>query len=446
MDLKNISPLDGRYYTKTIKLREIFSEYALIKYRIYFEIEYLLFLFPLISQENEKISQIHEEKLEDIYKCFTEEEALRVKEIEKITNHDVKAVEYYIKEKLDKLELSQYKSYIHFGLTSQDINSLCYVIQIRNYITNLFIPSVQKMIELLSHISQKYIKTPMLSFTHGQSATPTTLGKEIMVFSEKIQFHIQELERFKYKSKFGGAVGNLNAHYVSYPNIDWINQCNIFLQTFDIARHKYTTQIDNYDQYSIIFDHVKRIQTIFIDLCQDMWIYISKEYFILKKTAGEIGSSTMPHKVNPIDFENAEGNFYLSNQILEFLSKKLPVSRMQRDLTDSTLLRNLGVAFGYGFIAIQSLSKGLKKIEVNKKKLYTDLNHNWIIIMEGIQTILRREGISNAYELTKEFIENNENNEITKEKIHYFIDLLDISINIKKELKQITPFNYIGKI
>jgi adenylosuccinate lyase len=442
--LSCLSPLDGRYVKDISELKQIFSEYALIRYRLYIEIEYFLFL--LTNVLNISIDKNMKENILNIYLDFTEEEAIKIKLIEETTKHDVKAVEYYIKEKLDEIQFNKYKEYVHFGLTSQDINSVCYVIQMRNFIVDIFRPLIVNTIDALNKIIKTNKNTIMLSRTHGQIASPTTVAKEFLVYKTKLTYHLQEFEdkKYQYNTKFGGAVGNLNAHYVAYPKINWGKKLEEFLSLFDLGRHKYTTQIDNYDYYSIIFDQVKRIQTILLDLCQDIWLYISMDYFILKKKQGEIGSSTMPHKINPINFENAEGNFQLSNTLLEFLSRKLPVSRLQRDLTDSTILRNLGTAFGYGIVGLKSLHKGLEKLEVNKEKIAEDLNNHWEVIFEGIQTILRRENIENAYELSKIFIENNKNP--SKVEIHKFIEGLNISQEIKLELKQITPQNYIGKI
>ena len=442
--LSSLSPLDGRYEKDTNELKQIFSEYALIRYRIYIEIEYFLFLITNIL--NISIDKNLKEKILNIYLNFTEEEGQKVKLIEETTKHDVKAVEYYIKEKLDEIKFNKYKEYVHFGLTSQDINSVCYVIQMRNFVIDIFRPLVVNTIDTLNKIIQKNQTTIMLSRTHGQIASPTTVGKEFRVYKDKLTYHLQELEdgKFRYTTKFGGAVGNLNAHYIAYPQINWEKKLEEFLSLFDLGRHKYTTQIDNYDHYSIIFDQVKRIQTILLDLCQDIWLYISMDYFTLKKKQGEIGSSTMPHKINPINFENTEGNLQLSNTLLEFLSRKLPISRLQRDLTDSTILRNLGTAFGYGIVGLKSLHKGLEKLEVNKEKIAEDLNNHWEVIFEGIQTILRRENIENAYELSKIFIETNKNP--SKVEIHEFIEGLNISQEIKLELKQITPQNYIGNL
>jgi adenylosuccinate lyase len=438
--LHTISPLDDRYLNKTKELVDIFSEFAFMRYRLYVEIEYFLYITQIV--DDVQFNETQTTAILNIYKNYNDVEFKKIKEFEEKTNHDVKAVEYYLKHKLEENNLKKYKEFIHFGLTSQDINSLCYIIQIRNYVVDIFIPNIYNIINKLEDIEINNRDTIMLSRTHGQIASPTTMGKEILVFIGKLKFHLNELINIKYYSKCGGAVGNMNAHYAAYSNIDWENELNQFTQLFDIKRHKYTTQIDNYDFYSIIFDNIKRIQNILIDFSQDIWYYISIDYFKLKKKDGEIGSSTMPHKVNPIDFENGEGNLQLSNVLLEFLSNKLPKSRMQRDLTDSTILRNLGVTFGYGLVAMKSLIKGIGKLEVNREKIEKELDSNWIVIMEAIQTILRREKVENAYEITKEFINNYPNP--NKEDIHTFIDSIYINKKVEIELKALTPQKYIG--
>jgi adenylosuccinate lyase len=438
--IHSISPLDGRYHNKTKELQNIFSEYAFMRYRLYVEIEYFLYITQIVNDIQYTETEI--ESILNIYKTYDDNAYQKIKDFEKITNHDVKAVEYYFKDKLEKIQLGKYKEFIHFGLTSQDINSICYIIQIRNYIVDLFIPTMHSIIDQLKDIANANTKTVMLSRTHGQVASPTTIGKEFLVFIHKLTFHLDELIQVKYYSKFGGAVGNMNAHYAAYPDVNWEDEFDQFTKLFDIKRHKYTTQIDNYDFYSILFDHIKRIQNVLIDFSQDIWYYISIDYFKLKRKEGEIGSSTMPHKVNPIDFENSEGNLQISNVLLEFLSGKLPKSRLQRDLTDSTILRNLGVSFGYGMVALKSLSKGVGKLEVSREKIKKDLEMNWIVIMEAIQTVLRRENMENAYEITKQFIEENPNP--SKHKIHQFIDTLNTTNKVKSELKEITPQTYIG--
>ena len=443
MNIFNISPLDGRYYEKTKELQEIFSEYGLQKYRVEIEIKYFIFFLENIFKLN--MTEKNKLLLNNLYIHFSKEDAFKIKEIESTTNHDVKSIEYFIKLILSETDFDVYKEYVHFGLTSQDINSVSYVLQIKYYVEKIFIPEVTKLINVLNNTIEKSKNIVMLGFTHGQPASTTTMSKELKVFVEKIKYHLASLSQIKYYSKFGGATGNLNAHYVTFPNINWEMEMSNFLKTsFDLTRHQYTTQIDNYDMYTIIFDSIRRIQTVLIDLCQDIWLYIYNDYFILEKPDREIGSSTMPHKINPIDFENAEGNFLLSNNILQFLSNKLPVSRLQRDLTDSTLLRNLGVTFGYGLVGLKSTGNGLNKLKINKKKIEKDLGNNWCIILEGIQSILKRDGFSNSYELVKTFADNNKNP--TKDDIDKFIDSLDLSNNISDELKRITPFNYCGNL
>ena len=440
--LKSISPLDGRYSDKTIELQEIFSEYGLMRCRINVEIEYFIFMLERIL--GVKISLETRDFLNNIGMHFDEEDGLRIKEIEKKTNHDVKAVEYFIKEKFIGKKVEKYKEYIHFGLTSQDVNSVSYVVQIKYYIENIFIKELLNLLEHLYKLADETRYIAMLGRTHGQHATPTTMGKELLVFTEKLKYQLSILDNVKYRSKFGGATGNLNAHYISYKDVDWEKQLDEFLLVFGIGRYQYTTQIDNYDGYAVIFDCVRRIQTVLVDFCQDIWMYISYDYFTLKKVDGEIGSSTMPHKVNPIDFENAEGNFLMSNNILQFLSNKLPVSRLQRDLTDSTLLRNLGVAFGYGLIGLKSVKKGISKLEINEIKISKELSDSWYVVLEGIQTILRREGFEEPYELVKKFLKDNKSP--GKSEIYTFIENLDIDLDLKFELKRITPFSYCGRL
>jgi len=436
--LFNISPLDGRYASKTQELNEVFSEFGLMRCRIHVEIDYFVFILENIL--NVRVSLDTKKFLIDIGLTFDEFDAERVKEIEKETNHDVKAVEYYLKEKLQDRLVGNYKEYIHFGLTSQDVNSLAYVIQIKHYTEEIFNPFIKKFLDKLYTLADETKDIVLLSRTHGQPATPTKLGKELMVFHSKIEYQLNILNNIEYCSKFGGAVGNMNAHYAAFPDVNWKEKMEQFLLTFKIKRHEYTTQIDNYDMYAVVFDALRRIQTVMVDFSQDIWLYISMDYFKLKKVDGEIGSSTMPHKVNPIDFENAEGNLLLSNTLLQFFSNKLPISRLQRDLTDSTVLRNLGVAFGHGLIAIKSLTHGTNKLIVNTEKIYMDLNDNWCVALEGIQTVLRRTGFPNPYETVKSFLKDCNNP--TKGDIHDFIDSLNIDGRIKKDLKEITPFNY----
>jgi len=427
MDL--ISPIDGRYGYKTKELKEIFSEYGLFKYRVFIEIKYYIFLCKLLNKE------IDEEKCLEIYNNFTVEESEKIKEIEKKINHDVKAVEYYLQDKVE------YPNLVHFGLTSQDINSVSYTLQIKDFIEKIWNNLMDTIQLKIYDIYSKTKNQVMLSHTHGQPASPTILGKEMLVYLERLKNQIER--KFNCTTKFGGAVGNLNAHYYCYPKINWIKEMNTFIISLGLERNQYTTQIDHYDNHSIVFDLVKRVNVILIDLCQDIWTYISKDYFKLKINSNEVGSSTMPHKVNPIDFENAEGNFMMANCILQFMSAKLPVSRLQRDLTDCTILRNLGTAFGYTIIALKSLLKGLTKIECNAKAINKDLDENLKILAEPIQLMLKTLNIDNAYESLKELTRNNE--VLTKEKLYKWISKLEISIFNKQKLYSLTQFNYIGK-
>ena len=436
--LTNISPLDGRYANKTKVLKDIFSEFGLMKCRVHVEIDYFIFFLEEIL--NVRMTLDTKKFLVEIATNFDEYDATLIKEIEEKTNHDVKAVEYFIKNKLSDRLVYNYKEYIHFGLTSQDINSVAYMIQIKHYTESIFGPALKDFMKDLKKLADDTKDIVILARTHGQPATPTKMGKELMVFYEKLEYQHKILNEIEYCSKFGGAVGNLNAHKVAFPDVDWENKMGFFLETFKLTRHKYTTQIDNYDMYAVIFDALRRIQTVLVDYCQDMWLYISMDYFKLKKTDTEVGSSTMPHKVNPIDFENAEGNFLLSNTLLQFLSNKLPVSRLQRDLTDSTILRNLGVTFGHGLVAIKSVHAGTNKLIINTEKIFMDLNDNWCIILEGIQTQLRRIGFPEPYEKVKEFLKTN--NHPSKGSIHDFVDSLDLDERVKAQLKNLSPFNY----
>ena len=438
--LLSISPLDGRYSTKCEELQGIFSEYSLIKCRLHIEVEYLVFILEKIL--NLKISLSTREFLNKLCVDFNIRDAMQIKDIEKTTNHDVKAVEYYLKEKIKGKPIEKYSEYIHFGLTSQDINSVSYIVQIKHFVNGVFINNIDTLLQDLNKLIDDTKSVSMIARTHGQTASPTTMGKEMMVFSYKLKMQMDMLRKTEYYTKFGGATGNMNAHYAAFPSVEWEMLLNDFIISMGFTRHMYTTQIDNYEMYAVIFDNVRRIQTVLVDMCQDIWTYISMDYFKLRKLDGEIGSSTMPHKVNPIDFENAEGNFLMSNTILQFLSNKLPVSRLQRDLTDSTVLRNMGVAFGYGLVAIKSLVKGLGKLEINHSKIEQDLNENWTVVMEGIQTILRRELYPNAYEVTKEFLKEHRNPD--KETIRDFIGSLDVDEHVQTELMNLTPQTYIG--
>jgi adenylosuccinate lyase len=442
--LTAISPIDGRYRGKTEGLADYFSEYALIRYRVHVEIEYFIFLCDIPLPQLKSFDNSRFSQLRDIYKNFTEQDAQRVKDIEKITNHDVKAVEYFIKEKFDAIGgLEQYKEFIHFGLTSQDINNTSVPLSIKEALKNVFYPQVEELIALLQSYADEWKDVPMLAKTHGQPASPTRLGKEIMVFVYRLTEQLKSLKDCKISAKFGGATGNYNAHHVAYPQFDWKELGNRFIsERLGLEREQYTTQISNYDNLGAIFDAIRRINTIIIDLDRDFWMYISMEYFKQKIKAGEVGSSAMPHKVNPIDYENSEGNLGISNAILQFLAQKLPVSRLQRDLTDSTVLRNIGVPLGHSMIAIQSTLKGLHKLILNEDKMKQDLENNWAVVAEAIQTILRREAYPHPYEALKELTRTNK--KMTEETIHDFINKLNVAEDVKAELMAITPSNYTG--
>jgi adenylosuccinate lyase len=441
--LTAISPVDGRYRSKVENLAEYFSEYALIKYRVLVEIEYFI---ALTHQDIKALADFPAEKipaLRDIYDKFTEEDAASIKEIEKTTNHDVKAVEYFIKKKLDKLDLTRYEEFIHFGLTSQDINNTAIPLSLKDAIYNEYIPLLDDVLMTLNEFAQEWKDIPMLARTHGQPASPTRLGKEMFVFVERLDVQKQQLLSIPFSAKFGGATGNMNAHYVAFPEIDWVNFANDFVNgNLQIDRSQTTTQIEHYDNAAALFDALKRINSIILDLDRDMWTYISLDYFKQKIKEGEIGSSAMPHKVNPIDFENSEGNIGIANAMLEHLAAKLPVSRLQRDLTDSTVLRNVGMPIAHTMIAFKSTLKGLGKLLLNKAKLNNDLEDNWAVVAEAIQTVLRREGYPKPYEALKGLTRTNE--AITKTSIHAFIETLDISDEIKNELKEINPQNFTG--
>lgn len=441
--LTAISPIDGRYRNKTEKLADYFSEYALVKYRVRVEVEYFIALCELSLPQLKNINKEVFPKLQSIVDNFSEEDASRVKETEKVTNHDVKAVEYFIKEKFDELGLEQYKEFIHFGLTSQDINNTSVPLSLKDALTDVYYPLLDELIVKLTSQAEAWADVAMLAKTHGQPASPTRLGKEIMVFASRLQAQLQLLRSVPLSAKFGGATGNYNAHTVAYPEYDWKAFGNKFVsEKLGLVREEWTTQISNYDNLAAVFDALKRIDTIMIDLNRDFWQYISMEYFKQKIKEGEIGSSAMPHKVNPIDFENAEGNLGIANAILEHLAVKLPVSRLQRDLTDSTVLRNIGIPMGHIVIAIQSTLKGLDKLLLNKEALYRDLDNCWAVVAEGIQTILRREGYPKPYEALKALTRTN--NAITAESIAEFIDELNVSNAVKDELRKITPHTYTG--
>ena len=441
--LTAISPVDGRYRRVAEPLAEYFSEYALIKNRVRVEVEYFIALCELPLPELEGVDHAIFDTLRDIYRNFTTEDAERVKEIEKTTNHDVKAVEYLLKEKLSALGLDAYLEFIHFGLTSQDINNTSQPLMLREAMTNVYIPALEELLETLSSLAEEWRGIPMLAHTHGQPASPTTLGKEMLVFVERLDEQFEHLLDIAISAKFGGATGNFNAHHVAYPSIDWADFANKFVgDRLGLSRSQFTTQIDHYDNLAAIFDALKRINTILIDLSRDMWTYISMEYFKQRIKAGEVGSSAMPHKVNPIDFENAEGNFGMANAIFEHLSAKLPVSRLQRDLTDSTVMRNMGVPVAHTLISFKSLMKGLGKLLLNRAALEADLERNWAVVAEGIQTVLRREGYPKPYEALKALTRTNE--AITETSIREFIATLDVSPEVKAELANITPHTYTG--
>jgi adenylosuccinate lyase len=442
--LTAISPIDGRYRGKTEPLSEYFSEYALIRYRIRVEIEYFIALCELPLPGLQDFDHSLFETLRDIYRQFTPAEAQRVKDIESVTNHDVKAVEYFIKEKLDAIgNLEQYKEFIHFGLTSQDINNTSVPLSIKEALEHVYCPLLEELIEQLNDYAEEWKTVPMLAKTHGQPASPTRLGKEVMVYVYRLEEQLRSLKETPVTAKFGGATGNYNAHHVAYPQYDWREFGNRFVsEKLGLEREQYTTQISNYDWLAAIFDAMRRINTIIIDLDRDFWMYISMEYFKQKIKAGEVGSSAMPHKVNPIDYENSEGNLGIANAVLGFLAQKLPVSRLQRDLTDSTVLRNVGVPMGHALIAFQSTLKGLRKLILNEEKLHEDLENTWAVVAEGIQTILRREGYPKPYEALKALTRTNQ--KMTEETIHEFIQNLNVSDSVKQELMDITPWTYTG--
>jgi adenylosuccinate lyase len=443
-ELTAISPIDGRYRNKTVALADYFSEYALIRYRVRVEIEYFISLCELPLPQLADFNKCLFARLRDIYMQFSEADAQRVKDIEKITNHDVKAVEYFIKEEIDKIgSLDKYKEFIHFGLTSQDINNTSVPMSIAEAMRDVVIPQIEELIDQLSQYAEEWKNVPMLAKTHGQPASPTRLGKEVMVYVYRLGEQLRQLKECKMSGKFGGATGNFNAHHVAYPDIDWVSFANKFLsEKLSLQREQFTTQISNYDNMGALFDALRRINTIVIDLDRDFWMYISMDYFKQKIKAGEVGSSAMPHKVNPIDFENSEGNLGISNAVLQFLAQKLPVSRLQRDLTDSTVLRNVGVPVGHTVIALQSTLKGLRKLILNEQKLNSDLEDTWAVVAEAIQTILRREAYPNPYEALKSLTRTNE--KMTAETISRFINQLDVDENIKAELRKVTPQNYTG--
>ncbi len=440
--LHAISPIDGRYASKVSQLSQYFSEAALIKYRVRVEVEYYISLSKVLPQLS-NVTEAHYKELRNIHINFNDNDAERVKEIEKTTNHDVKAVEYFIKEKLAGTDLKEQLEFIHFGLTSQDINNTAVPLSLRDAIEDVFLPELNEVISELNAFAIEWKDIPMLARTHGQAASPTRLGKEIMVYADRLKEQYNGLISTPFSAKFGGATGNFNAHFVAYPNIDWVEFANEFVDdTLGLTRSQITTQVEHYDNLARLFDALKRINTILIDLNRDVWTYISMDYFKQKIKEGEIGSSAMPHKVNPIDFENSEGNLGIANALFEHLAGKLPISRLQRDLTDSTVLRNVGVPIAHSLLAIKSLQKGLSKLIINENKIKADLDDNWAVVAEAIQTVLRRENFPKPYEALKELTRKNE--KVTSQSIAEFIDNLSVSESIKTELKAITPFNYTG--
>ncbi len=440
--LNAIAPIDGRYFSTTQTLAPYFSEFGLIRYRVRVEVEYFIALAATLS-ELKGISGKHNSKLRKLYENFSEADAIAIKEIEKTTNHDVKAVEYFLKNKFDELGLTEHKEFIHFGLTSQDINNTAIPLSLKEFLDAEMLPAIQKLVTLLNSLTDQWKDIAMLARTHGQPASPTRLGKEIHVFAERINKQLELLKAIPHSAKFGGATGNFNAHHIAYPEVSWKKFGDDFVQkNLGLSRSHPTTQIEHYDNLAAIFDTLKRINTILIDFSRDVWQYVSMNYFKQKIKAGEVGSSAMPHKVNPIDFENAEGNLGFANAIFEHLSAKLPISRLQRDLTDSTVLRNIGIPLAHTFVALKSLEKGIGKLELNKAAIDKDLDDNWAVVAEAIQTVLRKENYPNPYEALKSLTRKNE--KVTKKDFEEFIDTLQVSDAVKVRLKSITPFTYTG--
>ncbi len=441
--LTAISPVDGRYHSKTKALQAYFSEFGLIKYRVVVEVEYFIALCEIPLPSLDGLSDQKKEELRNIYKAFSEEDANWIKETEKTTNHDVKAVEYFLKDKMKALGLESQLEFIHFWLTSQDINNTAIPLSLKDGIQEVYTPMLEKLIEKIKELEYEWKDIPMLARTHGQAASPTRLGKELKVYRERLEIQKNSLNQVPFGAKFGGATGNFNAHFVAYPEIDWVSFSNHFVnETLGIHRSQTTTQIEHYDHIAGLFDALKRINTILIDLDRDIWTYVSMDYFKQKLKAGEIGSSAMPHKVNPIDFENSEGNLGIANAIFEHLSGKLPISRLQRDLTDSTVLRAIGVPLAHSLIAFQSTLKGLDKLVLNEEAISQELENNWAVVAEAIQTVLRREGFEKPYEALKGLTRTHD--KVTKESVHEFIESLEISEKLKEELKTISPSNYLG--
>ncbi len=441
--LHNISPIDGRYAKLTKELKNYFSEAALIKYRVYIEIQYFIHLYKIKLPELKKITRKELAKIAEIASKINEKDILDIKSIEKVTNHDVKAVEYFIKEKFRKLNIKQYQEFVHFGLTSQDVNNTATPLLLMDFLKNCFYPEINNVTRRLYELSKEWKNIPMLARTHGQPASPTKLGKEISVFKVRVEEQLNQLLKIPHSAKFGGATGNLNAHYASYPKKNWHSFAKDFLHNIGLKRSYPTTQIEHYDNLAAQLDSIKRINTILIDLTRDIWLYISMNYFNQQVRKNEVGSSAMPHKINPIDFENAEGNLGVANALFSHLSEKLPISRLQRDLSDSTVIRNIGVPFAHSLIAYKAIVKGLNKLTVNKEEIQEDLNSNWGIVAEAIQTILRREGVEKPYEKLKKLTRKSKN--IQQKEINQFIDTLQISDSVKNELRKITPSNYTGK-
>ena len=441
--LTAISPVDGRYHSKTKALQAYFSEFGLIKYRVVVEVEYFIALCEIPLPSLDGLSDQKKEELRNIYKAFSEEDANWIKETEKTTNHDVKAVEYFLKDKMKAIGLESQLEFIHFGLTSQDINNTAIPLSLKEGIQEVYTPMLEKLIEKIKELEYEWKDIPMLARTHGQAASPTRLGKELKVYRERLEIQKNSLNQVPFGAKFGGATGNFNAHFVAYPEIDWVNFSNHFVnETLGIHRSQTTTQIEHYDHIAGLFDALKRINTILVDLDRDIWTYVSMDYFKQKLKAGEIGSSAMPHKVNPIDFENSEGNLGIANAIFEHLSGKLPISRLQRDLTDSTVLRAIGVPLAHSLIAFQSTLKGLDKLVLNEEAISQELENNWAVVAEAIQTVLRREGFEKPYEALKGLTRTHD--KVTQESVHQFIESLEISEKLKEELKTISPSNYLG--